>query len=340
MQHSSKLLSGFIISLFISLITIGFLSARSLHAEEASIEVPPIDTANEPEKPNIWSVQGVIDFPFYSFYLGAPAVNGVAYLPNFSPRIGPRILWNDIGTSLTVALPLPEAEVRRRGESSQAGLIINNYWHQNAADFYYQKFSGFYVSSPFTELKVNKPTVYPQLPDAKAETYGINWYYVFDPDAYSLRAAFDPTQFQLVSGGSWLLAPFYNHLEISLGSRLIPGTDPNGLSSLPNLAAGKFDTLGCGVGYGYNHVSGLFFATLQVASGPALQLQQIERADNNDSEVGSLAIKLNINAVAGWNFQRYVGGIKGLVDLLAARIEDTQLSSSVVGVQIFVGAVY
>ena len=112
-------------------------------------------------------VQGVLELPFYSFYLGAPNVKGVAYLPSFAPRLGPRIMWKNIGATVTFALPIPKNEKYRRGTSDQRNFILNSYWRQNAVDLYYQKFRSFYVSSPFRELSVNKPARYPQLPDAE-----------------------------------------------------------------------------------------------------------------------------------------------------------------------------
>src|SRR5262249_37557971 len=155
-----------------------------------------------------WRVQGVLEFPIYSFYLGAPAVHGVAYVPNFAPRLGPRILYKDVGATLTLGLPIPDSEQRRRGDSSHTGLVLSSYWRQVAMDVFYHRFRGFYVASPFTELSLHKPERYPQLPDARATTWGVNFYYAVKPSSYSLKAAFELDEFQLKSGGSWIFNPF------------------------------------------------------------------------------------------------------------------------------------
>lgn len=281
--------------------------------------------------------QGVLELPFYSFYLGAPSVNGVAYLPNFAPRVGPRLVYKDIGALVTLGLPLPENEKNRRGDSSYTNIILNSYWRQNAMDFYFQRFKGFYVASPLTELSGAKPDRYPQLPDARVFNMGLNWYHVLDPRRYSLKAAFDLTEFQTKSGGSWLYNPYYTHMEMFLGDKFLPGTDPNALSSIPNLAAGRFDTVGCTVGYGYSYIRDRFFAAGQAAWGPGLQMQRFQRSDGNDSEVLGLAAKLNLNIASGWNHETYVGGVKVLVDSLWAKVQDTQVSSSLVSAQFFFG---
>jgi len=289
----------------------------------------------EVEQP--WMVQGLVEFPFYSFYLGAPAVNGVAYVPNFAPRIGPKILYKDVGATVTLGLPIPGTEKHRRGDSTHSGLVLNSYWRRVAMDLYYHRFRGFYVASPFTELSFNKPERYPQLPDARVLTYGINFYHVASPLRYSLRAAFDLTEFQTMSGGSWITNPFFNHLQMSVGNEFVPGIGNDALADLPNLASGRMDTAGVAVGYGYTYIIGHFFATFQGALGPAVQYQQIQRNDGNDTEVLTYAAKLNVNCSAGYNYTDWVGGFKLLVDTLWAEVSDTQVYSSLINAQFFLG---
>jgi hypothetical protein len=283
-------------------------------------------------------LQGIFEFPVYSFYLGGPAIQGVAYLPSFAPRIGPRILWKEVGITMTFALPIPATEKNRRGTSTQTEVLLNSYWRQHAMDLYYLRIRGFYVTSPFREFSVHKPERYPQLPDALVTNYGFNWYYVYRPDNFSLKAAFDQSEFQLRSGGSWIVNPFYNHLEMSLGTRFIPGIEDNSIEAVPNLASGRFDTVGAAFGYGYSYVSGRFFASLLGGMGPGLQRQQVRRSDGSNNSYASLALKINVNAASGWNFKDYVGGIKFLGDSLSTRVAGTEVASNLISAQLFFGA--
>lgn len=283
-------------------------------------------------------IQGILEFPFYSFYLGAPAIQGVAYVPSFAPRLGPRILWKEIGITMTFALPIPEVERHRRGTSDQTEIILNSYWRQNAIDLYYMRMRGFYVTSPFREFSVHKPERYPQLPEALVTNYGFNWYYVSNPENYSLKAAFDQSEFQLQSGGSWLTSPFYNHLEMSLGTRFIAGVGDDSITGIPNLASGRFDTLGASFGYGYTYIDGRFFASALGALGPALQIQKLSQADGHDNTNYSLAVKINVNAASGWNYKDYVAGVKLLLDSLSSRVAGTEVASNLVSGQVFFGA--
>lgn len=319
---------------FIGLISLGVWGETATPVDQPLTD--PIEaTFKNVEHP--WLVAGVFEFPFYWFYVGAPALRGSAYLPNFLPRLGVRAGYKDFGAQITLGLPiLSKSEQNRRGKSTQNGISINSYWRQNAFDLYFQRIKGFYVSDPFTETKASKPARYPQLPDTSVTNWGMNWYYVTRPDRYSLKAAFDQNEFQLQSGGSWIFNPFFNHLEMFIGSEFIPGTESS-VTSLPNLASGRFDTLGLAAGYGYTYINAHFFATAQAALGPGIQYQRIARGDGNDSDVMSLAGKLNVNLASGWNYPEYVGGLKVLVDSVYSRVVDTQVTSSLITIQFFFG---
>ncbi len=204
-------------------------------------------------------------------------------------------------------------------------------------DIYYQRVRGFYVSSPFREFSTHKPERYPQLPDALAVNYGMNWYHIFHPEVFSLKAAFAQSEFQLKSGGSWLINPFYNHLELSLGSRFIPGIEDSSITAIPNLATGRFDTIGSSWAYGYSYIDGHFFASVILGAGPALQSQRLQREDQNNTQNYSLALKINMNAAVGWNSQNYVGGLKFLFDSLSSNVAGTQVASNLWSGQVFLG---
>ncbi len=311
------------------------IPARSEDSPAEKTVTGPVEaTFKNVERP--WLVSGVLEFPFYWFYLGAPSVKGEAYLPNFLPRLGLRVAHKDMGAMFTVGLPvLGKSEENRRGKSKQAGISLNTYWRQNAFDLYYQHFKGFYVSDPFTELNPNKPSRYPQLPDTAVTNIGLNWYYAANPTRYSLKAAFDQNEFQLKSGGSWIFNPFLNHLEMFAGATFIKGSESD--FTFPNIASGRFDTTGLAMGYGYTYIRNSFFATAQGALGPGVQFQRIKRSDGNDSQVTTLAAKFNFNSAAGWNYLEYVGGAKILIDSLSSKVVDTQVTSSMISIQIFFG---
>ena len=321
--------------IFFSLVA-SIATCRAWAIEPSEVLPSVIEDLFKPVK-HPWVVQGILEIPTYSLYVGGPSVKGVSYQPNVAPRIGTRILWKDWGTMLSLSLPIPKSEQTRRGYSSQTSIVINNYWRQYATDFYFQRFRGFYVSSPLTELQANKPTLYPQLPDATVFNYGFNLYRTVNPQNFSLKAAFSQTEFQTKSGGSFLFTVFYNHLEINVGDRLLLGSDPNSLKEMPNLDKGKFDTLGAGYGYGHMAISKDFFASGLITFAPAVQYQDIQRVEQNRATLVNVAAKGTLNIAAGWNSDEYVGGAKFLVDSLYSRVSGNEFWSSLISAQLFYG---
>lgn len=282
-----------------------------------------------------WQLGGLLEYPFYWFYIGGPAINGNAYLPNSPPRLGPRFSYKQYGFTITLPLPEPDEERIRRGETDSLNLIFNSYWRRYAYDFYYQSFHGFYVTNPSSELNVNRPTRYPQLPDSTVKNFGLNIYWLASPENYSLRAAFRQREFQHTSGGSWVYNPFYNHLELFLGNEFTLGSDPNAIRTPPNISSGRFDTFGFAYGYGYTFVHEQFFVTGQVTLGPALQYQRLNIDAQGDKHTLGIAAKGTFNGALGWNYPIYTFGFKVLFDALESQAGSSPFSSIVMNAQAF-----
>lgn len=321
------------------LISFVFLHAHA-HADEIPASAPMPGKVKEifEDLENSVRLQGILEFPEYSFYLGGPAIQGVAYVPDFHPRLGPRLFWKEYSLTVTFALPIPEVEQRRRGNTDQTEVLLNSYWRQNALDLYYLRIRGFYIASPWQEFSAHKPERYPQVPDAVVSSFGFNWYYVFNPERYSLKAGFDQTEFQKESGGSWLVSPFYNHLEMSLGTRFINGIDDDRVTELPKLASGRFETAGASMAYAYSYIYGRAFASAMMGAGLGAQYQKIGRTSAGTVENLSGALKINVNGALGFNLKSWVGGVKFILDSLSADVSGTEVASNLVSGQFFFGA--
>lgn len=282
-------------------------------------------------------LRGLVEFPVYSFYLGSPDIYGVAYVPNFSPRVGAQLQWKDFGLTLTLALPIPKEEIDRRGQTDQFSFIFSRYWRQHGLDVYLQNYRGFYVASPLAEFRIHKPERNPQLPDAEITNVGLNYYQVQDSESYSLMAAFSQMEVQLHSGGSSLWTAFYNHLQMNRGQKFIKGTEPDSLQEAPKLESGVFETLGLGWGYGYTWVLSPIYLTVQGIAGAGAQYQKIDDEGQGIQGLTTAALKLNGNAAAGYNYKTYSFGGKILIDTLLSDVRGTQVYSTLLNGLLFFG---
>ncbi|MES3036705.1 MAG: DUF4421 family protein [Bdellovibrionota bacterium] len=316
--------------LFTFLIISLFIAGTTVWAEDV-----PEEGFSAPELTGM--IAGTLEFPVYSFYFGAPDINGNAYVPNFSPRAGTMVRWNTYQLALSVGLPLPQEEKDRRGNTDQSNLVLTRYWRAFGADIYYQKYLGLYIASPLTELDFHKPTRYPRLPEASIKNYGINLYQNVNPETYSLKAAFNQTEFQTNSGGSFLITAFYNHLEMNMGTVLEPGSEPGSVQSLPNIESGTFETYGGGLGYGYLWVDEERFLAIQGIGGTGAQIQHINQAQGDIDHTWSLAFKANLNVALGYNRKDSAFGAKLLVDSLSSNVRGVQFYSTLINGLLFYG---
>ena len=86
--------------LFLPFLLMATLAQAQNSAPEAVPDLPAPVQAFEPVlEPGL--TRALVEFPVYSFYLGSPDINGVAYVPNFSPRLGVHLSWKEIGFTFT-----------------------------------------------------------------------------------------------------------------------------------------------------------------------------------------------------------------------------------------------
>ncbi len=247
--------------------------------------------------------------------------------------MGPRLAWKKLGLRATFALPIPNREITRRGESDQTNFIFNFYWKRYALDLYYQEFQGFYIASPFTELNAHKPDRYPQLPEAKVKHLGFNLYYKMNPAEFSFDSAFEQTQGEAKRGASWIVVPFYRYWVMDLGKTFLAGST-GGVIQMPNLASGRFHTFGSTWGRSQTWVRDSAFVSFLWGLGPAMQLQEYIDSGNEFSKI-AMAGKLNLNGSVGYRHKNYSFGAQALLDTIYSRISGTEIYSTLASIEFF-----
>lgn len=324
--------------IFLALIFSFSVMAWASQNETPAEGVPP--TPETPlEKFKEWvepgTIKTFIELPLYSFYLGKPDVShGVAYLPNSALRLGTNIFWKSLALVLSVALPIPKEEIDRRGNSDQFNLILEKYWRDYGVSAYYQNYRGFYISNPVSELDFHKPDRFSQLPDAESKSYGVNFYKTLDDLSYSLKAGFAQKEVQNESGGSYLLTAFYNHLELNLGNKFIPGSSTDTPQIAPSLKSVRLDTIGGGGGYGYTWVFEKFFITAQGTANVGIQ-NQIVKSNSVDDQSVAPAFKVNAQLSTGYYFENSILGIQALGDTTFSTTKEVDIYSTVLNAYLY-----
>jgi len=281
-----------------------------------------------------WTLGSFVDFPTYSFYFGAPDINGQAYVPNFSPRLGVRFKYQRLSMRTSYSLPLPDYEVRRRGYSEQTNYLANYYSDKFSLDMYYQYFKGFYLGSPVTELNIQKPERYSQLPEAHSRHWGINFYYEISDNKFNFISAFDKTNSTLEDGYAWVIIPFYRYWKISLGEQILKGSDSNALDVLPALRSGDFYTLGASIAYAKTWLYKKAYLSVLAGAGPALQKQSYIE-NNLQKESTTYAGKANFNFSIGIKPEDYIIGSSLMLDSIYSKVANNDTYSALASIEFF-----
>lgn len=159
------------------------------------------------------------------------------YMPNAPYSIGLGLSWGK--SSIGFGYGFPFMRDKKKGDTKSNTLAFQyHYYGRNfIADVSYQDYKGLYTETE------NKDNVH-FYPDIHIKQYGVLWQYVFNGKKLSYRAAFNQTERQLKSAGSFLLGggATYNTLKAETSLNL------NEKNYIKNAQ------LGINAGYGYTWV--------------------------------------------------------------------------------------
>ncbi len=286
-----------------------------------------------------FALRPFIDIPTYSFYLGAPNLNGYAFVPNYAPRLGFAFKWGASEIAASLSLPIPSEEINRRGVSEQQSWVFHSSYNSYLWDFYYQKYRGLYAGNPFEEISTSKADRYTQYPEAEVQNIGANIYLFDNLSQYDPRSVFELNQIPLKDGGQWFKTVFFNNLKLNMGQKVVKGSDPDAISQLPKIHI--LDITGAGMTWGYGYTWLLpypeLFLLAQASFGPALQLQFREEYTSGDSHGAGLGLKANFKAALMKNNQENYYGLRFFMDTTYSRVGELDVYSTVLTAQALYG---
>ncbi|MDZ4081651.1 MAG: DUF4421 family protein [Bdellovibrionales bacterium] len=262
----------------------------------------------------------------------------VNWTPNYRAQTGLGISYDGlIGVSASAKGELSREDENLKGRSEYQDLRFRFPWRRFSIELGYQKLRGFFAENT-TDFDPGS-TVYLKRPDLVLESKYVNVTFTLKPDRYSLAAAFDQSERQTSSGGSWLgtLNIVENVFEDTGQVPLIP----TGLQvHFPNEALvtnGRFLSVTAGGGYGHLWTFGeTGFAFSQILIGVGAQSGKSSDGTQEFSASESAGnIKLDFGA--GSNGKKYVSGILFSIDQTSNKTTETELGKRNILVHLFFG---
>lgn len=287
-----------------------------------------------PDKFFVWPVIKQRNL-FFDVSQRSDRTNVLNYRPNNSFGVGLGFYLFEVAFEVTTSIPLNEKSRMTYGESDVRDLQINFLARKFGGDVFRQNYSGFYVADP--NQLVSTDDEFARRPDIEMTNTGINWIYIFNHEKFSLRSAYNYSERQLKTGGSFVITGTLNTLRLRADSTIL-GTRYRDFFPL----SGSFDqmhytTLGLAPGYTFSLVYRSFFLNSSLAVGPAHHWIYFKPA--GEPEQFDLAINTyaDIRLALGYNSERFFAGISYVTQSRDIRFDDIRFTSNSSVFRILVG---
>lgn len=181
------------------------------------------------------------------------------FIPNKTVSAGLGVTYKFATLNLSFGILKPDEE---RGETRNLDIQLHRYGRRFTTDLIAQFYKGFYLSDQSYASGTNS---YYVRPDLAVTALGGSFQYVFNHRKFSYRAAFQQTELQKKSAGTFLLG-----FELYMGrfrgdSTLIPESIAERVQN-PTLRKMRFIEIGPNIGYAYTWVYKKYF----IAAGASI----------------------------------------------------------------------
>jgi hypothetical protein len=262
--------------------------------------------------------------------------NKLIYRPNRPYSLGMGVYIFELVLELTASLPASSHSEEIYGESRARDLQLNVFGKKWGLDLYRQKYDGFYVVDPNKTVPPDTP--YPQRPDIYTRnTYG-TISYTFNSKKFSLRSAYNFTERQLKSSGSFLLFGTLNGFKTRGDSALLGSEYQSQFGADAKIMDIRTTHLGVAPAYSYSliHNKGLFINGL-LALGPATNWMKYESENGNEGKDTKFSFFYVARISLGYRGDRFFAGLSYSGQSTNARYDSVRVRSSTGTLKILVG---
>lgn len=233
--------------------------------------------------------------------------NRVNFLPNDSYSIGAGAYVFDVTVELAFAIPIEEKSYFLYGRSDALDVGLNALARAWGADLYYQKYRGFYADDPSIDYTGGQP--YPQRRDILTRNFGITGFYIFNRKKFSFQSAFNFSERQVKSSGSFLISGAINSFKLTADSAVLDASYRNEFGEGSAFEDLRYVTVSLMPGYAYHFIYRYFFVNAALMAGPGhnwINYKNQNGSGKNDITFNSL---LSLRIGAGYNGKRFFAGI-------------------------------
>jgi len=261
----------------------------------------------------------------------------IKYIPNVSSYFGISASYK--GWGIGVSFPVPTSV---KSDSIYGKTTFYDYkFSLNKRKFggtaYLKYYNGFYLNNPALFDTTWKGGVVPHRNDMQFATLGLNAYYIFNNQQFSMKSVLSQTERQSKTAATFLLMTDVYASVIESDSSLIPLSDElyyQDLKGFQDMFLYSFAVMG---GYAHcNVISDNYYVCPMVYIGPGFQ-HKLMNADAGVIKKDNLFLKSDFKFAAGYNAENAYLGILFDVESNLMPAKYANFKSTVLSVDFFVG---
>lgn len=260
----------------------------------------------------------------------------LTYKPNNTYSLGLGAYIFEVGVELAFAIPLKERSITKFGESKARDLQLNVLTKRWGLDAFYQRYRGFYIDDRDHTPLPDEP--FPQRADIGIRNFGVTGHYVFNPQKFSFRSAYNFSERQLYSKGSFVLFATLYTFRVAGDSSIVKGDRQVDFGSHVNFERLRYTTFSIAPGYTYNLTYNNFFINATLAVGPAHHWANYDLEDNATTDF-DIAINSFVGArvALGYNGYRIFGGVSFISQGSTLRFDTVRFSNNNNAFKVLIG---
>jgi hypothetical protein len=249
------------------------------------------------------------------------------YKPNNTYSLGVGFYLFEVGLEFGFAIPLKEKSLKRFGESESRDIQANLLAKRWGVDIFYQRYAGFYLVDDDNLPDRDEP--YTQRPDIHTKNFGLTGHYVFNNQKFSFRSAYNFSERQLYSKGSFLMVAGINTFRVSADSSVVDYTRQVDFGEEVDFTRLRYTTFAIAPGYTYNMTYKNFFLNTTLCVGPSHHWINYDlESSNKESNETAINSFIAARVAIGYNGYRIFGGIGFISQGSSVKFEDVRFSNN------------
>lgn len=238
----------------------------------------------------------------------------VEYSPNTPSSTFLSLAYQNVGLGISMTNPINDELLAEKGKTKRSDYQFRFYGKKITTELFYQKYQGYYINnSSDVDPTYSGSSSKILRPDLKTEHWGIQSIYLFQPDNFSLGAAFDHFYRQTSSCASWLSFFYADHHKMKADSTWVPTQVTSKYPETSDLYEGLVVSYGLGLGFGGSLTAGGFYMSGIFGIGVGPQQQEFIGTQNTHKKTAS-ASKGLARLGLGYNGSDNYAGVQILIE--------------------------